>query len=53
MAVVINVNELKKILQFTPESQNIMLTGNHGIGKSQILKQFFEDQGQKVVTLFL
>ena len=53
MAVVINVNELKKILQFTPESQNIMLTGNHGIGKSQILKQFFEDQGQKGVTLFL
>ena len=48
-----DINELKKILQFTPESQNIMLTGNHGIGKSQILKQFFEDQGQKVVTLFL
>ena len=53
MAVVININELKRVLQITPESQNIMLTGKHGIGKSQILKQFFEEQGQKVVILFL
>jgi MoxR-like ATPase len=30
-----------------------MLTGKHGIGKSQILKQFFEERGQKVVILFL
>ena len=53
MAVVININELKRVLQITPESQNIMLTGKHGIGKSQILKQFFEERGQKVVILFL
>ena len=53
MAVVININQLKRVLQITPENQNIMLTGKHGIGKSQILKQFFEENGQKVVTLFL
>ena len=43
MAVVININQLIRVLQITPENQNIMLTGKHGIGKSQILKQFFED----------
>ena len=53
MAVVININQLKRLLEITPESQNIMLTGKHGIGKSQILKQFFEERGQKVVILFL
>jgi hypothetical protein len=36
-----------------PAAQNIMLTGRHGIGKSQILTRYFEAQGMKVVTLFL
>ena len=53
MAVAINITQLKRVLEITPESQNIMLTGKHGIGKSQILKQFFEERGQKVVVLFL
>ncbi|MBQ2480753.1 MAG: AAA family ATPase, partial [Treponema sp.] len=53
MAVAINITQLKRVLEITPESQNIMLTGKHGIGKSQILKQFFEERGQKVVILFL
>ncbi|MBQ5499624.1 MAG: ATPase, partial [Treponema sp.] len=53
MAVAINITQLKRLLEITPESQNIMLTGKHGIGKSQILKQFFEERGQKVVILFL
>ena len=53
MATTINISQLKRVLLATPESQNIMLTGKHGIGKSQILKQFFEERGQKVVTLFL
>jgi MoxR-like ATPase len=30
-----------------------MLTGRHGIGKSQILEQYFSSIGQKVVILFL
>ena len=53
MAVIINTNQLKRVLEITPANQNIMLTGKHGIGKSQILKQFFEERGQKVVILFL
>ena len=44
MAVIININQLKRVLQITPENQNIMLTGKHGIGKSQILNKFFEER---------
>ena len=53
MAVRINSNELVKILEVTPASQNIMLMGKHGIGKSQILEKFFTGRGEKVVILFL
>jgi hypothetical protein len=53
MAVRINGKELEKILAATPASQNIMLTGKHGIGKSQILEKFFTSRGEKVVILFL
>lgn len=53
MAIKINANELQKILKITPSEQNIMLTGKHGIGKSQILREHFESQGQNVVVLFL
>lgn len=50
MAVKINAKELRKILQLTPSGQNIMLTGRHGIGKSQILEKYFTAQGSTVVT---
>ena len=53
MSIKINANELHQILMATPSEQNIMLTGKHGIGKSQILRNYFESQGQKVVVLFL
>ena len=53
MSVQINALELQKILEITPVSQNIMLTGKHGIGKSQILENFFAKRGEKVVVLFL
>lgn len=53
MAININTTELKKLLENTPPSHNIMLSGKHGIGKSQIITNFFEDKGQKVVALFL
>lgn len=49
----INTQRLLHILKVTPASQNILLVGKHGIGKSEILTHFFEQQGQKVVTLFL
>ncbi len=53
MAISIGVNDLKRILKVTPTEQNIMLTGKHGIGKSQILREYYSEQGCKVVVLFL
>ena len=53
MAISINSKELLTLLEVTPSWQNIMLTGRHGIGKSQILTKYFESQGVTVKTLFL
>ena len=53
MAIRINIAELKKILKMTPASHNIMLVGKHGIGKSEILTDYYQKEGFKVVTLFL
>ena len=53
MAVTINITELKETLELTPSTQNIMLVGKHGIGKSEILTSYFNSKGLKVVTLFL
>ena len=53
MAVMINTTELKETLSITPTNQNIMLVGKHGIGKSEILTEYFKNEGMKVVTLFL
>ena len=53
MAIKVNTIELKEILRLTPASQNIMLIGKHGIGKSEILTAYFQEQGMKVITLFL
>ena len=49
----INASQLNFILENTPASQNIMLVGKHGIGKSRILEDFFAGRNEKVVTLFL
>ncbi len=49
----ININELQKILAEMPASQNLMLVGKHGIGKSEILTRYFQQLGIKVNTLFL
>lgn len=48
----INEKDLEMILEYTPATQNIMIAGKHGIGKSQIVKEFFERRGKKVVTFF-
>ena len=53
MGININTQELIKILEFTPVTQNVMLVGRHGIGKSVILTEYFASRGMKVVTLFL
>lgn len=51
MAIKIDALELLEILRITPPEQNIMLIGKHGIGKSQIITQFY--QKMKVVPFFL
>lgn len=53
MSVRIDGNLLLEILEETPATQNIMLMGKHGIGKSQILEKFYTTKGCKVVSLFL
>ena len=45
MSVKIDSNLLMEILEETPASQNIMLMGKHGIGKSQILEKFYSEKG--------
>lgn len=49
----VNTTELLQILEITPPSHNIMLVGNHGIGKSEILTEFFSSLGLQVIPLFL
>lgn len=53
MSVRIDGNLLLEILEEIPATQNIMLIGKHGIGKSQILEKYYSDKGYKVVSLFL
>lgn len=51
--VSVNITELKQLLEATPASHNIMLVGTHGIGKSEILSDYFGALGMPVVALFL
>ena len=53
MAITISIKGLKRLLDVTPSNQNIMLSGRHGIGKSEILTKYYEERGMKVVALFL
>lgn len=53
MAITINTGDLKTILETTPSTQNILLVGKHGIGKSEIITRHFEEQGIPVIALFL
>ncbi len=51
--ITIDTRKLLHILSLTPASHNIMLVGRHGIGKSEILTEYYEQQGMRVVPLFL
>ena len=53
MSIRLDARELQQVLALTPPEQNIMLVGRHGIGKSQIISQFYEQQGRRVVVFFL
>ena len=49
----VNTTELQQLLDITPADHNIMLVGKHGIGKSEILTEYYSRKGMKVVPLFL
>ena len=49
----VNITELLQILETTPAEHNIMLVGEKGIGKSELLTSFFTSKGMKVIPLFL
>lgn len=53
MSISVNSKELLEVLEVTPSSQNIMLVGKHGIGKSEILTNYYSKKGMRVVSLFL
>ena len=53
MNVKIDINDLQYVLEKKPADQNIMLIGRHGIGKSEILTEYFNKKGMKVNALFL
>lgn len=41
----VNTTELMQMLEMTPAHHNLMLVGRHGIGKSEILTEFFKSKG--------
>ena len=49
----VNTTELMQMLEMTPAHHNLMLVGRHGIGKSEILTEYYAGKGLKVVPLFL
>ena len=49
----VNTTELLQLLDITPADHNIMLVGKHGIGKSEILTEYYAARGMSVVALFL
>lgn len=51
--IIIDTRKLYHILDHTPATHNLMLVGRHGIGKSEILTDYFEQKGMVVVPLFL
>jgi len=53
MPITISEQKLYRLLEVMPAEQNVMLTGRHGIGKSEILTKFYRKRGMKVVSLFL
>jgi hypothetical protein len=40
MAIRIDAKELLDVLRWTPPEHNVMLIGKHGIGKSEVIRQF-------------
>lgn len=48
-----NIAEMRDIIKYTPINQAMLWVGIHGIGKSEVIKDIFQEQGYAVITLFL
>lgn len=48
-----NAKEIIQIIENTPIDQSILIEGIHGIGKSEVIKDHFENLGYRVEVLFL
>ena len=53
MTVRLDAEQLSRVLLRTPSEQNILIVGDHGIGKSELVRDQFESAGFVVVPLFL
>lgn len=53
MTIQLDAADLDAVLTLTPASQNIMLVGKHGIGKSEIITESYTRRGMRVVPFFL
>lgn len=49
----VNTTELMQVLEISKPEHNLMLVGNHGIGKSEILTEYFSKLEMPVIALFL
>lgn len=48
-----SIKDVLNIIETTPAEQALLFKGIHGIGKSQVIKDFFTKKGYRVVILFL
>ncbi|MCB1764806.1 MAG: AAA family ATPase, partial [Candidatus Competibacteraceae bacterium] len=53
MAIRLDAHELVAVLKMTPARQNIMVVGKHGIGKSELIRDVYAQQGLPVECFFL
>ncbi len=53
MAIRLDALELQEVLKLTPADQNIMVSGRHGIGKSELIRTCYTAMGLAVEGFFL
>jgi len=53
LAIRLDAHELVAVLKMTPARQNIMVVGKHGIGKSELIRDVYAQQGLPVECFFL
>jgi len=48
-----DIKTFRKIVKYTPIEQAIGIEGKHGIGKSDIVKQILQEEGYRVICMFV